>query len=392
MTVKVSALCSSEATLKALGEPDPKLRAGVVFTAHVGSAQSLSNLLRREQPDVILLDFPAADESAMEHIEVALIKAPGTHMVLVSADRSVEFLMRAMRAGVREVLPAPMNQLTVLQAVKHAQGHQHIGTRHQELVGQVHALISAKGGAGTTFLATNLAYALAKQGKRVAVLDLNLYLGDAALFLGSTEPASSVVELARQAHRMDATLLEANMIKLSENLHVLAAPTSPEHVHDVSAEDLETVIELARSNYDFVVLDVSRMLDPLTIKALDLADTIYLTLQMNVPFIRAAKLMVAVFRTLGYTNNKLKVIVNRYEKAGVIGLEEVEKSISLKVQYTIPNSHGAVDASVNQGVPLLKLLPRDSVSCALQNWAQELVPSMVHRPKSWLQGLRKFSF
>ena len=123
-----------------------------------------------------------------------------------------------------------------------------------------------------------------------------------------------------------------------------------------------------------------------------MADTIYLTLQLNVPFIRAAKLMVAVFRTLGYTNNKLKVIVNRYEKAGVIGLEEVEKSISLKVQYTIPNSHDAVDASVNQGVPLLKLLPRDSVSCALQKWAQELVPSTVHRPKSWLQGLRKFSF
>ena len=392
MTVKVSALCSSEATLKALGEPDPKLRAGVVFTAHVGTAQSLSNLLRREQPDVVLLDFPAADESAMEQIEAALIKAPGTHMVLVSADRSVEFLMRAMRAGVREVLPAPMNQLTVLQAVKHVQGHQHLGARHQALVGQVLALISAKGGAGTTFLATNLAYALAKQGKRVAVLDLNLYLGDAALFLGSTEPTSSVVELARQAHRMDATLLDASMIKLSENLHVLAAPTSPEHVHDVSAEDLETIIELARSNYDCVVLDVSRMLDPLTIKALDLADTIYLTLQLNVPFIRAAKLMVAVFRTLGYTNNKLKVIVNRYEKAGAIGLAEVEKSTLLKVQYTIPNSHAAVDASVNQGVPLLKLLPRDSVSFALQDWAQALAPITVHRTKGWLQGLREFSF
>lgn len=392
MTVKVSALCSTEATLKALGEPDPKLRAGVVFTAHVGSAQSLGNVLRREQPDVVLLDFPAADESAMEQIEAALIKAPGTHMVLVSADRSVEFLMRAMRAGVREVLPAPMNQLTVLQAVKHVQGHQHLGARHQALVGQVLALISAKGGAGTTFLATNLAYALAKQGKHVAVLDLNLYLGDAALFLGSTEPTSSVVELARQAHRMDATLLDASMIKINENLHVLAAPTSPEHVHDVSAEDLATIIELARSNYDFVVLDVSRMLDPLTIKALDLADSIYLTLQMNVPFIRAAKLMVAVFRTLGYSNNKLKVIVNRYEKTGAIGLVEVEKSTLLKVQYTIPNSHGAVDASVNQGVPLLKLLPRDSVSFALQDWAQALAPITAHRTKGWLQGLRKFSF
>jgi pilus assembly protein CpaE len=389
MTIKVSVICSSEETLAALNVHDPK-RTGVVFAAQTGSAQTLASVLRREQPDVVLLDFPVADETAMEQIEAALIKAPGTHMVLVSPDRSVEFLMRAMRAGVREVLPAPMSPLTVQQAVKHAQGHQHIGSRHQDIVGQVLAVIPAKGGAGATFLATNLAYALAKQEKRVAVLDLNLYLGDAALFLGNSNPVSCVVDLARQAHRMDATLLDSSMIKFSEHLHVLAAPESPEHVNEVSVEDIEEIIELARSSYDFVVLDLSGMLDPLAIKALDLADTIYLTLQLNLPFIRAAKLMVAVFRTLGYSNNKLNVIVNRYEKAGDIGLAEVEKATSLKVLRIIPNSHTAVDASVNQGVPLLKLAPRDPVARALQDWAHELSPMPVPRNKGWLHGLLKF--
>ena len=312
-------------------------------------------------------------------------------MVLVSPDRSVEFLMRAMRAGVREVLPAPMSPLTVQQALKHAQGHQSISSRHPDFAGQVLALISSKGGAGATFLATNLAYILSRQGKRVAVLDLNLYLGDAAMFLGNGNAASSVVDLARQTHRMDATLLDSSMIKLSENLHMLAAPESPEHVNEVSTEALEKIIELARSRYDFVILDISNVLDPLTIKALDMADSIYLTVQLNLPFIRAAKLMVAVFKTLGYSNSKLNVIVNRFEKSGDIKLGDVEKATSLKVLRTIPNSHTAVDDSVNQGVPLLQLSPRDPVTRALQEWAHELAPTPRPRNKGWLQGLMKFS-
>lgn len=390
MTIKVSAICSSEATLAALNVPDPA-RTGVVFATHTGSAQTLASVLHRDQPDVVLLDFPLADEQAIEQIEAALIKAPGTHLVLVSPDRSVEFLMRAMRAGVREVLPAPMSPMTVQQAVEHAQGHRSISNRHQ-LVGQVIALMPAKGGAGATFLATNLAYALSRQGKRVAVIDLNLHFGDAAMFLGDSNPVSSVVDLARQMERLDLALLDSSVIKVSEHLHVLAAPESPEDVNEVSAVGVEKIIELARSHYDFVVLDVSGVLDPLTIKALDLADTICLALQLDLPFVRAAKRMAAMFRVLGYPREKLSVIVNRHEKGGAIDLPDVEKATTLKIGRTIPNSHAAVSASVNQGVPLLEMAPRDPVARALHDWAQELAPIREERRhKGWLQGLMKLS-
>lgn len=390
MDIKVSAICNSDATLAALAVPDSTL-AGVVFAAHLGSAQTLVSVLRKDLPDVVLLDFPVADEPAMEQIETALTKAPGTHMVLVSPDRSVEFLMRAMRAGVREVLPAPLNPTTVQQAIKHAQGKHFAGGRLRHAAGQVLAVIPAKGGAGATFIASNLAFALSRRGRRVAVLDLNLYLGDAAMFLGNGKPVSSVVDLARQTHRLDATLLDSSMIKFSENLHVLAAPESPEHVSEVKVEDLEKIIELARSRYDFVILDVSSMLDALTIRALDLADAIYLTLQLDLPFIRAAKLMVAVFRTLGYSNSQMNVVVNRYEKGGDITLADVEKSTALKVLRTIPNSHVSVRSSVNQGVPLLKLAPRDPVARALGEWADELAPIAVPRHRGWLRGLLKMA-
>lgn len=390
MTIKVSAICTTAGTRSALDAADAASM-GAVLTAHTGSAQTLISVLRQDQPDVLLLDLPLADEAAMAQVEAALVQAPGTHLVLVSPDTSMEFLKRAMRAGAREVLPAPLSPATVQQAVEHAKGSQSFSSRQRDMVGRVLAMIPAKGGAGATFLLTNLAYALSKQGKRVAVIDLNLYFGDAAIFLGDKKIVASLVDLTRQVERMDSALLHSSMIKLSDHLHLLAASESPEDVNEVSTMGVEKIIELARSQYDFVLLDVSSTLDPVAVKALDLADTICLTLQLNLPFIRAAKHMVAVFRELGYSQEKMIVIVNRYDKGDTITLADVEKATLLKIGRTIPNSHNAVSASVNQGVPLLDMAPRDPVASALRAWAQELAPATVPRTKGWWHGLMRFS-
>jgi pilus assembly protein CpaE len=388
MFTKLSIICASENDLTALASPD-LANLGVVLSAHAGSAKSLARVLAADQPDVVLMDFVGADDKAMEQIEMALRSAPGTHMVLVSPDRSVEFLMRAMRAGVREVLPAPMSTLTVQLVAKHAHSRQPAKIQAPHPAGRVLAMIPAKGGPGATFLATNLAYALSKQGKRVALLDLNLYFGDAAMFLSDSRPVSSVADLSRQTQRLDAALLQSSMIKVNDHLHVLAAPESPDDVDAVTTAGLEKIIDIARRNYDFVILDVSSTLDPVAVKALDLADAIYLTLQLTITFVRAANRMATVFKVLGYPRDKLRIIVNRFEKGGEISLADAEKSMTLKVERVIPNSYAAVRASVNQGIPLIDMAPRDPVTRALQEWAEDLAPSAAQPKVGWLQGLLK---
>jgi pilus assembly protein CpaE len=231
-----------------------------------------------------------------------------------------------------------------------------------------------------------LAYALSKHGKRVAVLDLKLYFGDSAIYLSDGVSVSNVVELASKSRQMDATLLASSMIKINNSLFVLATPDSPDHVADVTVADIEKIIELARANYDFVVLDIGNALDPLMIKALDMADSINLVLQLNLPFVRAAKRMVSVFRDLGYANDKLNLVVNRNELGGDISLADVERSCVLKVTQTIPNSHKPVSASINQGRPLMELTPRDPVALALTAWAEKLDPTPQKKKGGWFSG------
>jgi pilus assembly protein CpaE len=289
-----------------------------------------------------------------------------------------------MNTPLASPLPLPAEPVAAEQTAKEACSHHSppcTGTA------KVIAVIPCKGGAGATFLATNLAFALAQQQQRVAVIDLNLYFGDASLFLGDRVANSSVAELARQTYYLDAQLLDASMLKINDYLHVLPAPESPEEVHDVSCSGLERIIQLARKQYDFVLLDLSGALDPVTVKALDLSDVVYLTLQQSLPFIRAAKRMASVFRGLGYPKDKLNLVLNRFDKRAEMGLAEIEKTTLLRVTHTLPNSHEACTASVNHGVPLLQLLPQDSVARALREWAQTLAPQEPLRTNHWLRNL-----
>jgi len=389
MTFKISALSPPGKTLDdlkvlVLGLP------GALFTAHRGGMDALGDVLQGEQPDLVFLDFPAHSDKDMKQLEAVLLGRPDTWLVLLSPDRSADFLMQAMRAGVREVLAVPLDSAQVQQAIKRMQTHQ-ASSRGRDRGGRVLALIPSKGGAGATFLATNLAYALSLHDKRVAVLDLNMYFGDAAIYLGDGVAVSNVVELARKSRQMDATLLESSMLKMSNTLYVLAAPESPDHVRDVSVADIQKIIELARASYDFVVLDIGYSLDPLTIKALDMADSIDLVVQLNLPFVRAAKRMASVFRDLGYSSEKVRIVVNRDEKGGDISLVDVEKTCLLKISQTIPNSHAAVSASINQGRPLVGLSPRDPVAQALQAWAEKLDPTEHKKSGGWFSGLRSKS-
>lgn len=386
MTLKASLICSNPQERDALVGKLVSMP-GVEINVHVGNARTLLVVMQQERPDVVLLDFPVSDEHAFEQIKAATLRMPGVLVVLVSPDASIDLLKRAMRAGVRDILPAPMSPATVQRAVDYLRESQSIISRFKDNEGGLLAFLPAKGGAGCTFLAGNLGYTLAAGGKKVLLIELNLHFGDLASFVTDRKPVSSIVDLARQSHRLDAALLESSVLKARENLHVLAAPELPSPNEVLTPEILQNIIALARSEYDFVIVDVGRTLDPTTIKALDLAERIYLVMQLSLPAIQNVKRIATVFQGLGYSSDKLNVVVNRYEKSGDIRLDEVERATRTKVARTVPGGYEAVIASVNQGVPLLMLFPRDAVSRTLQEWANDLSPVAVKPRMSWFGTL-----
>jgi pilus assembly protein CpaE len=333
-----------------------------------GTPARLSTMSDDAIPDLLVVDQPRADEGDLDQLERLGHLFPRMAFIVLSGDLSQDFLLRAMRAGVREVLPAAPGAADLAKAVDHIA--EKFGSQGAAQ-GKVLAFISCKGGSGATFLATNLAYALSAGGtKRVAMIDMNLQFGDASLFVSDSKPLATLSDVATQIHRLDPSFLSSSMVAVTPNFSVLAAPSDPAHASDVKPEHIDAIIKLARRQYDFIVLDVARSLDPVTIRALDHADTIYPVLQTTLPYIRDGKRLLDVFRNLEYGNDKVEIVVNRHDNNSDIKLKDLEQAFDTTHLRTMPNHYDAAAKSVNQGVPITRLAPDSPLSAALMTMAR----------------------
>jgi len=382
MTLKLTLFAPTSEGLAQLTRQLPPAEESLGVSSAVGRPDELAAEIERGHPDLVVADLPALDDTGLRRMEVALNRSPTTSVIVLSPERSPEYLLQLMRSGVREVVPTPLVN-GELGAAYARQFDRLVARRNSARKGRVLAFLPAKGGSGSTFLSTNLAYALAARGKRVALIDLNLHFGDAALFLSEERPSVTIADLARDLSRVDPTFLDSSMMAPLENLRVLAAPDTPEGAMDVTPAAVERIVSAARERFDFVLLDMSRLLDGAAVRALDQAEGVYLTLQLTLPFLHDARRLMSLLGTLGYARDKLHVIVNRWEKGGELGSADVQKALGVAVALEVPNSFSAVAHSINHGVPILKSAPRDPVSKALLELADRLAPQEAARKRAW---------
>ncbi len=357
------------------------LPAGIQAIACHGTLASQAAHAALASPDVLVADLgdsPAPD--ALPWLQ----GCAGVPVLALSARQDAEFLLAAMRAGVREVLPLSPDGQHLRAALERVAG---MGRGQDHARGKLLAFVSCKGGSGATFLAANLAYALAAQGSRTALLDFNLQFGDALLFLSDRAPVRTLADLARAHERLDATFLAASMTEVGP-LSVLAAAQDPAQSADILPDHLASVLALARSRYDHVVVDVGRNLDARSLRALDQADLIHPVLQITLPFIRDGRRLLEVFSGLGYGADRISLVVNRHERRGDIRIAEVEQTLGIAVARTIPNHYAAAAASVNQGVPIINLAGRSPVSRALRQWSAGFAQAPVAR-EGWMPTWRR---
>ncbi len=356
-----------------------------------GGKSRIAPLLAQEQPELLIVDGMCADPAELDRVEQATQQHPGLVVMLLCAQQTPEFLIRALRAGVREVLPSPPPAAQLLAAVGRFQSRGHSDEAAPGR-GRLLAFMPCKGGSGASFLATNLGHQLGHrlgQGGSVLLIDLNLQFGDALSLVHEDPPAFTLADVARDIHRLDAALLQACSVQLSPGFSVLAAPEELGQAMDIQPEHMAAVIDVALQHHDFVLLDLRRDLDRMNVQALDRADHIFMVLQAGLPWLRHAKRLQRVFASLGYAPEKLEWIVNRHEKGADIGLAEIARALGTERLRTVANAYREVSAAVNQGTPLSESDRASSVTRNLAELALQLSPggppAQKHRWGRWFR-------
>ncbi len=350
--------------------------------------QLLADVLRVRPTAAIMILEANNTEKQFDLIRQLAAACPETAVITASRDASPSMILGSIRAGAHEFLQLPIiaNEFqTVLERVsQRSQAGEGTENKNRRVI----AVFSGKGGAGVSFLATNLAAAM---NVPTLLADLNLQAGDVASFLG-VEARYSVADFVSNRARLDDSLITSLITPHSANLALLAAPLETHEAEEIEPENVTEILHLLGRRYERIVLDLPHTFDPVTIAALDIADDILLVMTLDIPGIRSTKRALRVLDRLGYPRTKTHVVVNRWSKNIDVELQKVQAHLGEQFIGFVPNDYVKVMDSINLGRPHVHTDPSSKITAEIKRIASALVAdhndplSMQPRKKS-LRGI-----
>lgn len=351
--ITVSIDCRNEAARQAFEEVVSRRRDYLVTKGQgTGAADMLLLGLDESRP-----------QQTFGHVRELLSTSPDLEIFLTASRTDPQMLLEAFRAGVKEFLPQPLTRQDVEPALARFEERFRGRTAETEdQAGRVLCVIGARGGVGTSTVATNLATSSqqARQRESVALVDLDMHGGDLGLFL-DLHPSQGVHHLSKDISRLDETIIRSSLVKHSSGVHFLASGYEGCHEVDLRAGSTMRVISLLRTMHRHVVVDCGHVVEPAVKEAMDCSDQIILVTTLALPTIRRTKRLLEAFGAARYPAEKVLLLVNRYTNDQKELLTETEKMLGMPVAGRIPDDYRTASEALNHGKPLAITAPKTTI-------------------------------
>lgn len=316
-------------------------------------------------------DFTKSDNIINE------IKLYTTKFVITSTDYSTNAIVKAMRYGAKDFLPKPI----IKEDLKHVLAlFQNEDENTQNSTSKIITIYSNKGGIGKTTIATNLAVELSKAtGDKVALIDLNLQLGDVSTFLNLNPSFDVSYTIKNLIAKKENTILNAFEKYRDTNLFVLSDPNYIEESESISPQQIDELFKMLRRMFPYIIIDMSSNIDPNSLKILDNSDWILFSTIVNIPAIRNCQRCLNVFKSRRYPNNKVKIILNRYMENDEIKPEDIETTLGEKIYWKIPNNYFSIMEAINKGIPVSEVNANSNIANSFRDLASKIADDIVEQ-------------
>ncbi|MBQ2903935.1 MAG: AAA family ATPase [Clostridia bacterium] len=314
-------------------------------------------------------------DSVFNFVQDLLSAARGTIAVLANDNISVDLVNKAAQYGFRKVLPidgiSPEEFSQNVATVFKLEQQRVLDTNEGKKVRcKALGFFGGKGGTGKTTVAIGVAAQLAKAGKRVMLLDLDLQFGDVAMAL-DLDTKNSIVDLIQDRGGLTIENINSFAVEHSTGVSILCAPKSPEFAEFVNPGHVEKIIDIIRPYYEYIIIDLPAAFNDTSIMACENCEEIYLVYNNDMLSLNNAKVCWCILEQL-HQREKIRFVINKAEK-GLVRTEDFEEMFHTKMFAVVPADYAAAVASINKGQAVTVAQPKSEISKKISGMAEDII-------------------
>jgi len=334
---------------------------------------------RQLLPDVIITDVRMPDIDGYE-VTRLLRREPqfaATPILVLTMQSDLQDKIKSFESGADDHLTKPFDDeelvarvtamLRRVEAVKLSE--RKAATREGAHMIAVHSL---RGGAGSSTLAVNIGVGLFALWQAPSILlDMTMTAGQVALMLNMTLRRTWADLAHYTANKLDADALSSVIGSHESGLHFIAAPTFPSEADTLRGETLGAALQIAKTQYEYIVADLPHDFSDYAIQALDAANLILMIASPDMASIRAVTAAVDTYKKLGYSDDKVKLVLNTpapYPQSGLTK-EKIESALKIPAIATIPFVQNIFIEAINLGQPPIYHKPQELITGLLEDLA-----------------------
>ncbi len=291
----------------------------------------------------------------------------GTRVIVVGHVNDVDLYRDLIHRGISEYLVAPVDEMALIRGVADL-----FVERNTRPLGRTIAFVGGKGGVGSSMVAHNVAWAIARNfDNDVVVADLDLAFGTAGLDFNQ-DPTQGIAEAINAPERLDDVFLDRLLSRCSDHLSLLAAPATLDRTYDFGETAFEQVIDIAQTGVPAVVLDLPHVWTSWMKKTLLAADEIVLTVEPDLANLRNAKNIVDLLRQTRRTDAPPRLVINKsgVAKRPEIKIADFAAALNLSPAAIIPFDAQLFGTAANNGQMIAEADPRSPIAESFNQIAQ----------------------
>ncbi|WP_244635604.1 AAA family ATPase [Chthonobacter albigriseus] len=345
---------------------------------HMGGIEAATDFYgSAPTPNLLFVESTKGRDAVLDAVDrLAGVCDPGTKVILIGTTNDVLLYRELLRRGVSDYMVVPFDLFDVIREIGEIYLDPSSGP-----IGKTIAFLGAKGGAGSSTIAHNVAFALSRQFEAEVVIgDMDLAWGTAGLDFNQ-DPPQGIADAVFSPDRVDDMFLDRILAKCADNLSLLAAPATLDRTYDFSEESFTGIVDVMRAGVPAIVLDVPHVWTAWVRRVLTLADEVVITSVPDLASLRNAKNIVDQLKLMRPNDQPPRLIINQVgvPKRPEIKADDFKKALGMDPVAIIPFEPHLFGSAANNGQMIAEVNGKSPVAEIFEEIARLVVGRTVAR-------------